>query len=1302
MRRSGLASFFVAATLVFAGACKDDPEPTQIDVEIFSTVAQLSRIHLKVRTQTLGADGRYVWAETDVDSGDVAARDLTTRPALLRLKQTRELEGIPFLLYAEGFADGVTAPVAAAAITLQYEANRTVNKRLTLDREFFAADKDHDGFPACGSYPLKSDPLELGVLPPGRTCDCNDVTDTVNPFTDEVCGNFADDNCTGWPYDENCEDCVVGQPQPCTNLSPDRWLLAGVGQCELGERACVAVTQPDGTTRNRYSDTCVFKGDNGGLPDPQETLGDLVDNDCDGIVDEGSSCSYDPAGPNVRDCFLGHVDQEARDLAKGRCGVGQQFCLPNGTWENFECRGERRPQRPPADNAQQSTVCPELWTGIGFVELEIVARDAECNASIMCNPNLDGTMVSLCVALDQCNGADDDCDGFYDEEVSFDRDGDGYTRCGSIVDTPLPSPIRNHTQPGTNDIYTDCNDNDSNVNPGEKELCTTADVDDDCKCDRGPNLGAPSVRGCAPGVPVLVCDETGGYQGDVPFGECDATGSPYWAGFAIAGDTAYCFPCRAKYGRTCDNNSGTCAAANIDCLSCGSIDTGNTAGDATHAAASRRPFCAQHREGTCTGSTGVVWDKAPVRNSGPESNDDNRDDCGQVGCGGYWDRKDGATGNCFAKADAPASAVYCNSRPLCTAAPDGSCCDGSTGANCCQVASEVCPLQGSAPTAAAIRPVCQQFPGPCTGTDGPGTPTNLPDNTDAFNECGDLDCRSVYAGTTGTAAQWNVVCNQRTTLPGSAHNCLGGACAPANTTTCAAAPTQQHPRPTCQYVTAGCTGTTGPTYSFIPSGQDPFNECAGADVCDGAGGCKKPLGTACSPGECASGNCVDGVCCNSACNGACQACNTPAASGQCVGITAQNDGSCNGVCTRCENGSCNPYPAVGPFPEVTGCSTCNGTATPVPAANGATPTGCNGANQFCCGGSCAIGGGAFNTACGTGDCESTWSCNGTGARCGSGATCGTCTGDTVNFGRCSAAGSCMNESNTDCPTCQRCNDSTPGAPSCDTTGVGYDGRVDNIEPNLCDSGGTQICDLGVCRGSKGPGVACGGGAECASGNCVDGVCCGSASCGTCQTCNGSAPGTCTPVNGAADPGTCDGTGQFCCSGTCVTPSGSTGFGTSCGSGDCAGTWACSGTNGQCSTAGTACNGSCSGDTASNFTCNGTGSCGTTATTTSCAACNQCTDGGRTASCTPYVRMDNGQLFDTTNPNQCTGAQACAENSSGVCLKSLREMCAADDECATNICRSCGGSTRCRAPSGHACAEDFDCQSCNCTGAGTCQ
>jgi hypothetical protein len=87
-------------------------------------------------------------------------------------------------------------------------------------------------------------------------------------------------------------------------------------------------------------------------------------------------------------------------------------------------------------------------------------------------------------ALEICNGIDDDCDGHADDAdsaVSFteddiwyhDLDEDGYGDPGDVIENCEGRSLF-IKQPG------DCDDTDSEINPGVPELCSTPGIDDNC------------------------------------------------------------------------------------------------------------------------------------------------------------------------------------------------------------------------------------------------------------------------------------------------------------------------------------------------------------------------------------------------------------------------------------------------------------------------------------------------------------------------------------------------------------------------------------------------------------------------------------------------------------------------------------------------------------------------------------------------------------------------------------------------------------------------------------------------------
>ncbi|MEZ4306625.1 MAG: hypothetical protein R3F14_01050 [Polyangiaceae bacterium] len=198
------------------------------------------------------------------------------------------------------------------------------------------------------------------------------------------------------------------------------------------------------------------------------------------------------------------------------------------------------------------------------------------------------------------------------------------------------------------------------------------------------------------------------------------------------------------------------------------------------------------------------------------------------------------------------------------------------------------------------------------------------------------------------------------------------------------------------------------TCSYVPTGQDPANECMGAQVCNGAGQCRKPNGEACAGGiECLSATCVDDVCCNTACGGTCLACDLAGSMGTCTLVPAGQDpdNECAGALDCNGSGACfldNGAPCANGLACQSGecvdgvccdsacgstCLACNlvgsvGMCTPVPA--GADPDGeCSGGTPDCNGnGGCGKGPGgatcvpsANNVCFGNTDCPSGGICS---------------------------------------------------------------------------------------------------------------------------------------------------------------------------------------------------------------------------------------------------------------------------------------------------------------------------------------
>ncbi len=117
---------------------------------------------------------------------------------------------------------------------------------------------------------------------------------------------------------------------------------------------------------------------------------------------------------------------------------------------------------------------------------------------------------------EECNGIDDDCDGEVDEgndrnadgEIqpgeSFDRDGDGFTVCGT-----RPRSEGDEGRPGVDPVLIDCDDFDANVHPAlpgqapPEEVCDGRDND----CDGLADLVAMADGDRRPPCPEgFICD----------------------------------------------------------------------------------------------------------------------------------------------------------------------------------------------------------------------------------------------------------------------------------------------------------------------------------------------------------------------------------------------------------------------------------------------------------------------------------------------------------------------------------------------------------------------------------------------------------------------------------------------------------------------------------------------------------------------------------------------------------------------------------------------------------------------------
>ena len=583
----------------------------------------------------------------------------------------------------------------------------------------------------------------------------------------------------------------------------------------------------------------------------------------------------------------------------------------------------------------------------------------------------------------------------------------------------------------------------------------------------------------------------------------------------------------------------------------------------------------------------------------------------------------------------------------------GATCD--VAGTCKKVNGGSCTLNAECLTGFCVDNVCCE--NACSGTcktcnlgASPGVCSNVPTNTDPANECAGAD---VCSGNGGCVKVNGASC-------GGAGECLSGFCTDG---VCC--------ENTCSGTCKACNvaGSEG-ACANIAFGNDPANECMGAAVCDGTGGCKKGLGDVCAMNtDCASNFCVDGVCCGEACTDGCKACSmakTGTVSGTCAFVSGNTDpdnecastADCNGagVCelangltcttnTQCASGSC-----VDGF-------CCNMACSGSCQACSAAKTG--GADGTC--GPVSANTDPDNECLGAADCDGANACElALGGTCTLGAQCasGFCTD-----------GVCCNE--TCSGTCRACN---VGGSMGTCTNV-----PSNQDPaNECvggDCNGAGVCEVGN-------GVMCTQGSQCASGNCVDGVCCNALCDGACEACSaaktGGVDGTCSFITIDSDPDN------------------------ECALAECNGTGACEVALGASCTQGSQC---ATGFCADSVCCDG--SC-----TGGCESCNQ---GGLLGTCVPHSS-------DTDPENICGAGVQCSGE--GVCEAPDTSPCNGDNDCAMGFCHptsntcetptcmdgfangnetdvDCGGTCLATCDTGENCSVPLDCTSKVCTG-NTCQ
>ncbi|MEK6918195.1 MAG: putative metal-binding motif-containing protein [Nanoarchaeota archaeon] len=219
-------------------------------------------------------------------------------------------------------------------------------------------------------YAKEVNPTACGNICNGQTClggnDCNDTVSSTHPEATEICDGI-DNSCKGQPdlglvQDLNCIDSATGKKKD-TVVSQ---CINGVYNFQSCEEAELITC---GTT---------------------ETPNNNIDDNCDGSIDEGSSC----AANSVKDCT---------PESGNSCDMGQQKCT-GGVWNSCQITGQENNCNQDSCTSGTADVCGSnigiCWKGIKYCQ---DGTWGECK-----DANIPGEEVCT-------DGLDNNCDGQTDE-----------------------------------------------------------------------------------------------------------------------------------------------------------------------------------------------------------------------------------------------------------------------------------------------------------------------------------------------------------------------------------------------------------------------------------------------------------------------------------------------------------------------------------------------------------------------------------------------------------------------------------------------------------------------------------------------------------------------------------------------------------------------------------------------------------------------------------------------------------------------------------------------------------------------